>query len=275
MTRFGVEYETWNCHAVSRIGICHRAYANARNGADFCPGYSELETVVVTDGELDKFETWETSVEINREEIEQIQPVDLKQLFQGTPSVTTAGGSPASQKFYVHGIDPSKLNVTVDGARQKNNVWHHNGNLGINPMFLKSIGINDGVVPADHGPGALGGSARFETVDAVDLLSDGNGLGGLLSFSYDTNSMTLSGTGAGYGAVHGMNISRRSPVLRDRTMTTVMGLPNSERRLISGMGWARLPIRAPKVTGSKFPLSTTGMTVTGGCGPIWGRWYCL
>ncbi|MES0885107.1 TonB-dependent receptor domain-containing protein [Roseibium sp. SCP14] len=163
----------------------------------------ELEKIVIEESEAAKFESLETSVDISREDIERTQPVDLKQLFQTTPSVTTAGGSPASQKFYVHGIDQSKLNVTIDGARQKNNVWHHNGNIGINPMFLKSVGINDGVAPADDGPGALGGSARFETVDAVDMLKEGQKLGALVSFGYDTNSMTLTGTGAAYGADQG------------------------------------------------------------------------
>lgn len=163
----------------------------------------ELETIVVKDNEADEFDTLETGVQITREEIEQTQPVDLKQLFQTTPSVATAGGSPASQKFYVHGIDQSKLNITVDGARQKNSVWHHNGNLGINPMFLKAVDINDGVAPADDGPGTLGGSVSFETVDAVDLLKEGQKLGALVSFGYDTNSMTLAGTGSAYGMAEG------------------------------------------------------------------------
>ncbi|MHA7777324.1 TonB-dependent receptor plug domain-containing protein [Roseibium sp. M-1] len=163
----------------------------------------QLETVVVKDTEADKFETLEQSVNISREEIEAQQPVDLKQLFQETPSVTTAGGSPASQKIYVHGIDQSKLNVTVDGARQKNNVWHHNGDLGIDPRFLKAVEVNEGVAPADGGPGALGGTVEFETVDAIDMLKEGQKLGALVSFGYDTNSMTLTGTAAAYGMAEG------------------------------------------------------------------------
>ncbi|MEP3047985.1 MAG: TonB-dependent receptor [Roseibium sp.] len=172
------------------------ATANAQDG-------DELETVVVTDEKAEQFVTLETSVEISRETIERLQPQDIKQLFQVIPSIAVAGGSSASQKFYVHGIDQSKLNVTVDGARQKNNVWHHNGNLGINPMFLKSVGVNDGVAPADHGPGALGGSARFETVDAIDLLREGQKIGALVSFGYDTNFETLRATASAYGADQG------------------------------------------------------------------------
>ncbi len=169
----------------------------------FAQDGQELDTVVVKDAEAENFETLETSVELSSEDIQRIQPVDLKQLFQSTPSIAVAGGSPASQKFYVHGIDQSKLSITVDGARQKNNVWHHNGNLGINPLFLKSVAVNAGVAPADDGPGALGGSAQFETVGARDMLKEGRTNGGLVSLGYDTNSETLSATVSGYGMVDG------------------------------------------------------------------------
>ncbi|MEP2759801.1 MAG: TonB-dependent receptor [Hyphomicrobiales bacterium] len=165
----------------------------------FADDETELETVVVTDKVGEPFEMLETAVVISRETIKRLQPQDLKQLFQVTPSIAVAGGSTASQKFYVHGIDQSKLNVTVDGARQKNSVWHHNGNLGINPLFLKSVAVNDGVAPSVHGPGALGGSARFETVNAIDLLREGQKIGALVSFGYDTNSETLTATGSAYG----------------------------------------------------------------------------
>lgn len=165
----------------------------------------ELDVIVVQNRFAETFETLETSTQITQDDIQNRQPVDLKQLFQSTPSVSTAGGSTASQKFYVHGVDQSKLNVSIDGARQKNNVWHHNGNIGINPMFLKAVDINAGVAPADHGPGALGGSARFETVNATDLLKKGQELGALVSVGYDTNSETLTGTAAAYGALQGFD----------------------------------------------------------------------
>ncbi|WP_420412174.1 TonB-dependent receptor plug domain-containing protein [Roseibium sp.] len=170
-------------------------------GSALAEDVQELDVIVVQNRFAETFETLETSTQITQDDIQNRQPVDLKQLFQTTPSVTTAGGSTASQKFYVHGVDQSKLNVTIDGARQKNNVWHHNGNIGINPMFLKAVDINAGVAPADHGPGALGGSARFETVNATDLLKKGQELGGLVSVGYDTNSETLTGTAAAYGAL--------------------------------------------------------------------------
>lgn len=40
-------------------------------------------------------------------------------------------GSTAAQKPYIHGIGQSKRNVTIDGALQRNNVWHDDGNLAL------------------------------------------------------------------------------------------------------------------------------------------------
>ncbi|WP_420339514.1 TonB-dependent receptor domain-containing protein [Roseibium sp.] len=198
----------------------------------------ELDVIVIKDRLAETFEALETSTQITQEDIQQRQPSDLKQLFQGTPSVSVAGGSPASQKFYVHGVDQSKLNVTIDGARQKNNVWHHNGNIGINPMFLKAVEINAGVAPADTGPGALGGSARFETVNAVDLLKEGQDVGALVSFGYDTNSETLTGTAAAYGAKDGFDYLATATRAEGQDYSDGDGVvePGTATDLINGLG---------------------------------------
>lgn len=144
-----------------------------------------------------------SEVAVSAEDIERENPRDLKQLFQDDPAFAVAGGSTASQKFYLHGIDQNKLNVQIDGAQQKSNVWHHNGNIIINPMFLKAVRVDTAVSPADAGPGALGGTVTFETKDVVDLILPGRTLGAFLSTGYDTNSRMINVTGAGYGMHNG------------------------------------------------------------------------
>lgn len=140
------------------------------------------------------------------EELERVQPQTLREVFADQPAVTVSGGSVASQKLHVHGVSQNKLNVTIDGASQRNNVWHHNGNLFLDPSFLKSAEVNPGVAPADAGFGALGGSVAFETKDAADLLLPGQTVGGQIITSYDTNSGTVRGTLAGYGAAEGFDL---------------------------------------------------------------------
>ncbi|TIP52051.1 MAG: TonB-dependent receptor, partial [Mesorhizobium sp.] len=80
---------------------------------------------------------------------------------------------PSTQKIYVNGVDENNLAVTVDGSRQNNKVFHHNGTYLLDPALLKAASVQAGVAPADAGPGALAGSLGFETKDAVDLLEPG------------------------------------------------------------------------------------------------------
>jgi len=91
------------------------------------------------------------------------------------------------------------LAVSIDGARQPGNVWHHNGNLTLDPMFLKSVEVDPGVTAADAGFGAAAGAIRYETVDAIDLLKSGKNLGGTAILGYDSNGQTFKTTLSGYG----------------------------------------------------------------------------
>jgi len=140
---------------------------------------------------------------VTQDKIDAAQPLTLTKLFQDDPAVQVPSGSTAVQKIYVHGIDQSKLNVTIDGASQRNNMWHHNGNLTLDPLFLKSVEVDAGVGAADNGPGALGGAVRMTTKSAADMLLPGQSIGGTVIGSYSSNSQTFRATGAGYAAKEG------------------------------------------------------------------------
>lgn len=148
----------------------------------------------------------ETGAEITAKEIDRKQPLTLQKLFRDEPSVQVPSGSMAAQKLFVHGIDQNKLNVTIDGAAQRNNMWHHNGNMTLDPTFLKSVEVDAGVSAADAGPGALGGAVRFTTKDAVDMLAPGRTMGGQAILGYDTNSQTWKATGAAFAAKDGFDL---------------------------------------------------------------------
>lgn len=178
----------------------------AKGEAPAAEGEAPALAPLVVEDEATPKQSQEVTLSIAREDLDLQQPQSLKEIFQNEPSVSVAGGSIASQKFYVHGIDQSKLNVTIDGASQRNNPWHHNGNIILDPVFLKNVEVDAGVSPADAGPGAIAGSVRFETVEASDLLLEGRNMGGMAIIGYDTNSETLRTTGAGYGAVDGFDI---------------------------------------------------------------------
>ncbi|MCG7392848.1 TonB-dependent receptor [Microvirga sp. ACRRW] len=194
-----------------------------------------------------------SEVAVSSEDIERENPKDLKQLFQDDPAFAVAGGSVASQKFYLHGIDQSKLNVQIDGAQQKSNVWHHNGNIIINPQLLKAVKVESAVSPADAGPGALGGTVKFETKDVVDLILPGKTYGGFLSSSFDTNSETYNVTGAGYGMHNGFEALGILTREEGQDYTNGGGLeePGTATDLVSGL--AKLAYESPD--GHRLQLS--------------------
>lgn len=128
---------------------------------------TQLSKIVVTS---QKEKTTQTN-EIDVEELKRNLAGDIKDIFRSESSIEIGGGSRAAQRIYVRGIEASNLNVTIDGASQGMNHFQHRGNIGgIDPDLLKKVEVQT-MLTADQGAGALGGSIRFETVDAQDLLT--------------------------------------------------------------------------------------------------------
>lgn len=148
--------------------------------------------------------------QIGAEELEQANPIDIKDVFQGEAGVKVGGGGDLARKSYINGIEDSNLNVKIDGARQVGTTFHHMGTAIIDPSLLKSVRIETGVTPSDVGPGSLGGSIAYETKDARDILEPGETFGGTVKYHYESDTdlhspnLTFAGQSSGYEAlVHG------------------------------------------------------------------------
>ncbi|MEG1055504.1 MAG: TonB-dependent receptor plug domain-containing protein, partial [Janthinobacterium sp.] len=114
---------------------------------------------------------------ISRETLQRQQAMDVADIFANEPAVSIGGGASNAQRLYLRGVDGANLNISIDGARQGRSLHQHRGDLGgIDPDLLKQVDIQPGP-SADAGPGALGGSIRFDTVDAQDLLAPGKRAG--------------------------------------------------------------------------------------------------
>jgi hemoglobin/transferrin/lactoferrin receptor protein len=174
---------------------------------------------------------------ISQQKIDREQPQDLRGLFSGETAVRIGGSQAASQKIYVHGIEQGKLNVTIDGAAQPGNIWHHNGSTTIDPTFLKAVAVDAGVAPADAGPGTMAGAIRMETKDAHDMLLPGQHVGGTVVLGYNTNSQSLRTTGAGYAMKDGFEVLGMGTRLRGENY--INGNGDQERgtaeNLLSGL----------------------------------------
>ncbi len=159
-----------------------------------------LGTIHLEGGEFD-------NKDVDSEELSRRSPADLADVFRSEPTVTVGGSQAVSQKLYVNGIEEPSLNVTMDGARQNNKIFHHNATNYIDPGLLKAVRVDPGVAPADVGANALAGSVAYETLDARDLLTEGDNFGGRVRLEYTSNgasfgtSLTLFGRSGGFEAL--------------------------------------------------------------------------
>lgn len=143
------------------------------------------------------------STQISAADLERKAPSTIADVFRGEPGVSVGSSIAASQKVYVHGVEETNLAVSIDGARQNNKVFHHSSTNLIDPALLQAVDVEAGIAPADAGPGALAGSILYETKDARDLLP-GDGFGGFVSSTYDSNGKTFTNGVSGYGRQDGL-----------------------------------------------------------------------
>ena len=178
-------------------------------------------------------------VNVTAEDLERINPSDLQDVFRDEPGIKVGSSVPMSQKLFVNGIEETNLAVTVDGSRQNNKVFHHNATNLIDPALLKAVSVDEGVAPADAGPGALAGSIAYETKDARDLL-DGKDFGGFVTSTYNTNSRTFTTGVSAYGIREGFEYLGYLNFGKGDRFSDGNGneVPGTRTNILSGLGKA-------------------------------------
>lgn len=151
----------------------------------------EFEEIVVVVGRT-------TNIDVDSDDIAKLQASDLSDLFRSTPSISVGGVAGLAQKIYIRGLEDTLLNITVDGAPQTGTLFHHIGRVNVEPELLEQVSVQAGAGEATAGFGAIGGSVRFKTKTANDLLEDGDTFGGMAKAGYFSNnayklSMSLYG----------------------------------------------------------------------------------
>lgn len=168
--------------------------AHAADAADAGDAARTLDAItVVAEREPGNFD-------LDRGEIELTQASDLGDLLSNESGVAVGGGSPVAQKVYVRGFEDTLLNVSIDGAQEPAELYHHQTRVQIEPEFIKSIELDAGAGAATAGAGALTGAMRVRTRDAFDLLRPGQNAGFLVKAQAGINGEnSAKGVLAGYG----------------------------------------------------------------------------
>ncbi|MGL5371146.1 MAG: TonB-dependent receptor plug domain-containing protein, partial [Plesiomonas shigelloides] len=122
---------------------------------------STSETIVVTGEAIDVH----VQQQIDAEQLSNRQASDIKDVLNTLPSVTVDGGKRYGRKVWIRGLEDKFALVTIDGARQEGQIFHHSGDQTIDPELLKRAVIEFGPNSALDSGGTVTGSFRYETRD--------------------------------------------------------------------------------------------------------------
>jgi hemoglobin/transferrin/lactoferrin receptor protein len=163
---------------------------------------TELGTVVVTATRKgqDPYDTLSGSTGLSRDRLlleEQGGSVsDIVILVPGLTTQTQA--SDPGTGINIRGMqDFGRVNVMIDGARQnfQKNGHEANGTFYIDTEMLSAVDVTRGPSSSIYGSGAIGGVVNFRTIDADDVLTDGEQVAGRLKtlFQYNGDGPLLHG----------------------------------------------------------------------------------
>lgn len=164
--------------SVLALGVAISGQAMAQNaGVDAATTEIEEISITATRGPSDVF-TFPGSVSVvSRDEIESRITASVAEIFAQTPGVQFTGGPRRTGEIpALRGVSGEGVLVLFDGVRQ-NFLSGHDGRFFIEPDLLRTAEVVRGPGSALYGSSAVGGVIAFETVNAADLLGEGDQFG--------------------------------------------------------------------------------------------------
>ena len=168
---------------------------NADEGARYVPPVS----VTATRNPIETFEYPGMVTVRDRRDIQERQASSPDDILRTVPGVEFFGGPRRTGEVpSIRGFSGPDVILLLDGARQ-NFISGHDGQLFVDPLFLRRVEVVKGASSAVYGSGGTGGVIELRTVEAVDLLAPGGSWGGEVSTGYqDVNKEWTAGfVGAG------------------------------------------------------------------------------
>ena len=138
---------------------------------------TETMTVTATGNARSSFEAPMMVSVIDTSAPENQTATSATDLLRHVPGITLDGtGRTNGQDVNMRGYDHRGVLVLVDGVRQGTDTGHLNGTF-LDPALIKRVEIVRGPSALLYGSGALGGVISYDTVDAKDLLQEGQSSG--------------------------------------------------------------------------------------------------
>lgn len=134
-------------------------------------------TVVATGNQRSTFEAPMMVSVIEGNSPESQTAASAPDMLRHVPGITVSGsGRTNGQDISMRGYDRKGILTLVDGVRQGTDTGHLNATF-LDPALIKRIEVVRGPGALLYGSGALGGVISYQTVDASDLLYDGQNSG--------------------------------------------------------------------------------------------------
>jgi hemoglobin/transferrin/lactoferrin receptor protein len=160
-------------------------------------------TAVATKTDEKAIESLSAVSTLRQDQINQIMPKRVSDLFIGLPSVTVQErGDEPGTSINIRGLqDFGRVAVVVDGARQNFQRTGHfaSGQFYLDPEMLAAVDIVRGPVANIYGSGAIGGVASFRTKDIEDILRPGERWG--TQWHAEAGSNKARGIGSAFAGV--------------------------------------------------------------------------
>lgn len=110
---------------------------------------------------------------VKRDDLDTLAPSSISDALRDVAGLDFAGGPRRTGETpSLRGLSGQNVLVLLDGARQSF-TSAHDGRLFLDPDLIGTAEVVKGPASALYGSGAVGGVLAFESVDAADLLKDG------------------------------------------------------------------------------------------------------
>lgn len=142
---------------------------------------------------------------VSRDEIESLIPSSPSDVLRDVPGVEFSGGPRRTGEVpSIRGLTGENVLILLDGARQSF-ISGHDGRFFLDPELINTAEVVRGPASALYGSGAVGGVLAFETVDAADLLREGESFGARVRAGYQSANEETFGSFTVFGVQGGFD----------------------------------------------------------------------
>jgi len=174
--------------------ICLSSIAIAQDTATDEERREDTVTVYGTSNPIPVFDYPGQVSVITRDDLDTLAPSSISDALRDVPGLDFAGGPRRTGETpSLRGLSGQNVLILLDGARQSF-TSAHDGRFFLDPELIGTAEIVKGPASALYGSGAVGGVLAFESVDASDLLREGETWGGRARIGYQSVNEETVGT---------------------------------------------------------------------------------